>query len=433
MYSKSIPSLFAALLLSTLNYQSSTFGQGTAFTYQGFLTDVGGPANGLYDLEFRVFDMASGGSQQGSTVTVDDQGITNGLFTVLLDPGAGVFTGPDRWLDLAVRPGASTDTYTNVVPRQPITPAPYAIRAAGLIGPVPDSQLSSNVALLNGNQTFTDAVRFSPSSGGPPFQVSSSDIVTNFNADLFDGLDAASFLRTDVFQAIRNDVLFDNAPGDAPFQVSSSDVVTNLNADLFDGQHATSFVAKGGDTMTGSLGIGTSPAYQLQLSTDSAGKPNGGSWANSSDARVKKDIQPLSGALNRLAQLRGVSFEWINPADHANQTGRQLGFVAQEVERTFPHWITLVAAAEHDRALTDDGKIKSLTLPFEFDALVVEAIKGLNAKVESGLRKAEGEKRKVENNMQRLEAENAELKQENGRLAERLTALEKLVNRLTVA
>jgi hypothetical protein len=35
--------------------------------------------------------------------------------------------------------------------------------------------------------------------------------------------------------------------------------------------------------------------------------------------------------------------------------------------------------------------------------------------------------------MERLEAENEELKQENGRLAEHLTALEKRVNRLTVA
>ena len=126
----------------------------------------------------------------------------------------------------------------------------------------------------------------------------------------------------------------------------------------------------------GNVGLGTAtPAFQLQLSTDSAGKPNGGSWANSSDARIKKNIQPFTNALEQLMQLHGVRFEWVNPQDHANQLGFQGGFIAQEVERAFPGWVRSVPGAEHDRTLTSDGKIKSLTLPFEFDALLVEAIK----------------------------------------------------------
>lgn len=128
------------------------------------------------------------------------------------------------------------------------------------------------------------------------------------------------------------------------------------------------------------VGIGlTSPTYQLQLAADSAAKPNGGSWANSSDARVKKNVQPLSGALDKLAQLRGVSFDWVNPADHANQTNRQTGFLAQDVEQVFPHWVREVPAAEHDSALTPHGRVKSLSLPFEFDALLVEALRELRA------------------------------------------------------
>jgi hypothetical protein len=134
----------------------------------------------------------------------------------------------------------------------------------------------------------------------------------------------------------------------------------------------------------GSVGIGTTtPAFQLQLSTDSAGKPNGGSWANSSDARVKKNIQPMKGALEKLRQLRGVRFEWINPEDHANQLGLQGGFIAQEVERVFPSWVKPIPADRHDKALTKDGDIKSLTLPFEFDALVVEAIKDLQQQIKA--------------------------------------------------
>jgi hypothetical protein len=135
---------------------------------------------------------------------------------------------------------------------------------------------------------------------------------------------------------------------------------------------------------SGNVGIGlTGPAYQLQLAADSAGKPNGGSWANSSDARIKHNIQPMTNALERLTRLRGVTFEWVNPEDHANQQGTQAGFVAQEVEQVFPKWVAEIPAAEHDRALTVDGKIKSLALPFEFDALLVEAIKEQRAQIEA--------------------------------------------------
>jgi hypothetical protein len=130
---------------------------------------------------------------------------------------------------------------------------------------------------------------------------------------------------------------------------------------------------------SGRVGINTTtPAYNLHVN-GSAGKPGGGAWSDSSDARIKKNIEPLTGALDKLTQLRGVSFEWVNPEDHANQTGRQGGFVAQEVERAFPHWVQEVHGAARDAALTPNGKIKSLSLPFEFDALLVEALRELRA------------------------------------------------------
>ncbi len=129
----------------------------------------------------------------------------------------------------------------------------------------------------------------------------------------------------------------------------------------------------------GNVGIGTtSPAYKLQLSTDSAGKPNGGTWANSSDVRLKTNIEPITGelALNKILQLQGVQFDWINPEDHGNMIGTQGGFIAQEVEKVFPKWISEINPSGKDVALVGEGeKIKSLSLPFEYDAYLVEAIK----------------------------------------------------------
>jgi hypothetical protein len=101
---------------------------GTAFTYQGRLTDGGSPANGAYDFEFELYDAASGGTTLG-TLTVGNSPVTDGLFTVQLDFGAAVFTGDARWLQIGVRPGDSSGAYTALSPRQALTAAPYALYA----------------------------------------------------------------------------------------------------------------------------------------------------------------------------------------------------------------------------------------------------------------------------------------------------------------
>ncbi|MCX7924774.1 MAG: hypothetical protein N2554_03065 [Fimbriimonadales bacterium] len=95
------------------------------FTYQGFLKDGGNPANGAYDFEFRLFTAASGGSQVGSTVPINDLNVQNGLFTVELNFGI-VWSGPDRFLEIRVRPGASTGAFTTLSPRVKVNPTPYS-------------------------------------------------------------------------------------------------------------------------------------------------------------------------------------------------------------------------------------------------------------------------------------------------------------------
>jgi len=110
---------------------------GTAFTYQGRLTDGSSPADGKYDFLFRLYD--SDGTQIGSTVTKGDVDVTDGTFTVSLDFGSA-FNGDARYLDVSVRPGSSTGGYTLLTPRQSLTAAPYALslrpgaRVRGLYG-----------------------------------------------------------------------------------------------------------------------------------------------------------------------------------------------------------------------------------------------------------------------------------------------------------
>jgi hypothetical protein len=99
---------------------------GTAFTYQGRLTDAATPAGGVFDFQLVLFDAASGGAQVGPILTPGDVGVTQGLFTVALDFGP-VFGGNRRWLEIGVRPGASTGAYAILSPRQELTAAPASL------------------------------------------------------------------------------------------------------------------------------------------------------------------------------------------------------------------------------------------------------------------------------------------------------------------
>src|SRR5262245_25442929 len=89
------------LLLTTINLQTLQ-AQTTAFTYQGRLNVGGVPVTGSYDLSFAVFNAATNGAQQGPMRTNSPTGVTNGLFTVVLDFG-NQFPGDDRWLEIGVR------------------------------------------------------------------------------------------------------------------------------------------------------------------------------------------------------------------------------------------------------------------------------------------------------------------------------------------
>jgi hypothetical protein len=102
---------------------------GTAFTYQGQLQNSGSPENGSCDLQFKLFDAASGGNQIGATITDTSVAIVNGLFTVALDFGAGAFGGSARWLEIGVACPTGSGI-TVLAPRQQLNPSPNALYAS---------------------------------------------------------------------------------------------------------------------------------------------------------------------------------------------------------------------------------------------------------------------------------------------------------------
>ncbi len=109
------------------------------------------------------------------------------------------------------------------------------------------------------------------------------------------------------------------------------------------------------------------PDPALRLHTDSAFKPGSNTWTIYSDRRLKKNIEPLSGALERLLQLHGVTFQWSDPSSQGGITGTQMGLIADEVSRAFPQWVG-----------RDPKGYQTLTVG-GFEALTAEALRELRA------------------------------------------------------
>jgi hypothetical protein len=105
------------------------FAQGSAFVYQGKLTNGGAAANGTYQFEFKLFDAASGGGQVGPILSDFPATVTNGIFAVNLDFGAAAFDGAPRFLEISVRLNGSGQPYTLLNPRQAVTSTPYSVRS----------------------------------------------------------------------------------------------------------------------------------------------------------------------------------------------------------------------------------------------------------------------------------------------------------------
>lgn len=150
-------------------------------------------------------------------------------------------------------------------------------------------------------------------------------------------------------------------------------------------------------TANGHLGIGTASPGSFHLAVNgNAAKPGGGSWATLSDARVKRDIRPMAGTLDRLLELQGVTFAYSTAAGDLGLPGRHAGFIAQEVATVFPEWVS-----------TDDRGYRYLTLR-GFEATAVEALRELRAEKD---REIDALKKQVEalaRRVERLAAERAQ-------------------------
>lgn len=113
-----------------LFFSTEALTQTTAFNFQGRLNDGTSPANGRYDLQFKLFTAIAGGSQVGTTVDRPNLLLINGVFSTTLDFGGSAFTGGDRFIEMSVRPNGSPNAHVVLGGRQQILSVPYSVHSA---------------------------------------------------------------------------------------------------------------------------------------------------------------------------------------------------------------------------------------------------------------------------------------------------------------
>jgi len=146
---------------------------------------------------------------------------------------------------------------------------------------------------------------------------------------------------------------------------------------------------------SGNVGLGVlTPTFQLELSANSAAKPTSSSWTISSDRRLKKNIRTIDGALDQLMHLRGVTYQWKDPASQGDMAGTYTGMIAQDVEKVFPEWIR-----------DDANGFKTLTV-IGFEGIVVEALRELRAEKDGEI---SGQQKLISSQQSELSSQRAEI------------------------
>ena len=175
----------------------------------------------------------------------------------------------------------------------------------------------------------------------------------------------------------------------------------------------------GDDTLTidgGNVGIGTTaPTQVLHVN----GNIQCEHVYESSDEQLKTDVQSLTGVLDRLGQVRAVSFRWNEKARSlgAMPGEKQIGVLAQELEQVFPELV----------ATPKPVTVEELSKGYSEETLTPEVKQRLQRDAEATNYKAVNYSRLTVvllEAVKELREENEMLRTQNNSLEERLVRLE---------
>ena len=273
---------------------------GTVFTYQGLLRDGSGPVNATCDLQFKLWDAASGGAQVGDTILLEDVLLADGLFTAWLDFGVAAFRGQARYLEVAA--SCPVGSAFVPLPRQELTASPYALWALG----APWAGLEGVPAdLLDGDQDTT----YTPGAGlvleETEFRVNRGEVQWRVSQTCAAG-NSIRAIDVDGTVTCEADDNTTYTPGTGlslvggQFSVSFGGSGTASTASRSDHNHDAAYVNEGqaNSVSTGMVQNSTLLLEDLNQNGCSAGqiiKWNGSAWACAADATGGTSFWSLTG------------------------------------------------------------------------------------------------------------------------------------------
>ena len=145
-------------------------------------------------------------------------------------------------------------------------------------------------------------------------------------------------------------------------------------------------------TSAGNVGIGTaSPAHKLDV-VGTAGLSTGTAWTDTSDSRIKTNVQTITGALSKIKQLRPISFKYIDQylSVHPEIDGSKTynSFIADEYENVFPDAVS--AEGDLVRIIDKETNEKEILLeklkqytPTDLPTYLVAAMQELATRLEA--------------------------------------------------
>ncbi len=222
------------------------------------------------------------------------------------------------------------------------------------------------------------------------FGVSAGQNATNAANSIFMGINAGLNDTVNNTSANRSSILIGNYTSTGGFSnsIAIGQGVRNSAVDqavigrvLFLSGISSSTSATSTPMANGRLGIGTSTPTQAlsvvgtvfasnllggatTLSTDA----NGNIIRSPSDQSLKENITTIENALDKISQLRGVSYEWLDKARFGSST--EIGVIAQEVEQVVPE------------VVSSGGEYKSVKIA-NLVGLIIEAVKELKERVDT--------------------------------------------------
>jgi regulator of replication initiation timing len=142
-------------------------------------------------------------------------------------------------------------------------------------------------------------------------------------------------------------------------------------------------------------------------------------WSSTSDIRVKKNIEPLDGALEKLRRISGYTYNYKHESD---QDPRHVGVIAQDVQAVLPE---AVSEKEGVLAVRYTELIPLVINAFkEFAATAEKELAALRSDV-NGLKGQSQNIAEMNQRLSKLEAENARLRASEEKKARELASVQK--------